>query len=489
MALALWEGYGLGTAHVGTAHATPPQPDPALVHLRATLARLAQDPRLAGAKVAYAVGDLLRPALLAHERASEKLSVASNAKIVTSSAVLSLLGPDFRFKTAVYGKRPVHGRVEGPIYLKGYGDPSLTDADLWRLATLVRGAGVKEVSGGLVYDESYFDRQGNPPLFATRSTDASYRPVTGALSLNENTVSVSVFGAEQPGAIPQIACRPQSSYLKLVNKLRTVNPRRRSWVRVRTRQRGMRTDVVVRGQVRVGYRGPSWRRRIAHAGPFAAAAFAEFLNRVGVRVHQKKISRGLVDPALKRPLAVHRSEALGGLVRRMNKVSSNFMAEQLLKSLGAETAKTPGTWAKGLRALEGFLATLGIARGSYALQNGSGLYEATSFSAQQLVTVLRAAYLDFRYSADFVASLAIAGTDGTLGHRFIGTGAERYIRAKTGTLSKVVALSGYAGASGTTRRMPLAFSILVTDLADGRLGAGRAVADQMAQAIVTYLER
>ena len=82
------------------------------------------------------------------------------------------------------------------------------------------------------------------------------------------------------------------------------------------------------------------------------------------------------------------------------------------------------------------------------MTNGSGLYDSNRFSAEQIATVLRAASRDFRISAEFLASLAVAGTDGTIAHRMGGTLAERYVRAKTGTLANVSCLSGFAGSPG-----------------------------------------
>ena len=96
------------------------------------------------------------------------------------------------------------------------------------------------------------------------------------------------------------------------------------------------------------------------------------------------------------------------------------------------------------------------------MMNGSGLYDSNRFSAEQIVTILRAASRDFRISAEFLSSLAVAGTDGTIAHRMGGTLAERYVRAKTGTLATVSCLSGFAGSPGQT---PLVFSILMNDVA------------------------
>ena len=100
-----------------------------------------------------------------------------------------------------------------------------------------------------------------------------------------------------------------------------------------------------------------------------------------------------------------------------------------------------------------------------------------------MVTVLRAAARDFRISAEFLASLAVAGTDGTIAHRMGGTLAERYVRAKTGTLANVSCLSGFAGSPGHT---PLVFSIIVNDVPSAT--DARRAQDRAAEILVAYLE-
>jgi len=95
-----------------------------------------------------------------------------------------------------------------------------------------------------------------------------------------------------------------------------------------------------------------------------------------------------------------------------------------------------------------YLEGLGIAKTSFTMHNGSGLYDSNRFSAEQMATVVRAAMRDFRISGEFLASLAVSGVDGTLANRMTGSAAERYVRAKTGTLAKVSCLSGVAGAPG-----------------------------------------
>jgi D-alanyl-D-alanine carboxypeptidase/D-alanyl-D-alanine-endopeptidase (penicillin-binding protein 4) len=184
-----------------------------------------------------------------------------------------------------------------------------------------------------------------------------------------------------------------------------------------------------------------------------------------------------------RVLAAHDSPPLGVVVHELNKRSNNFAAEQVLRTVGAEIVGRPGSWDKGIEAVGRHLTAIGVRRGGYQMMNGSGLYDSNRFSAEQMVTVLRSAMNDFRISAEFLASLAIAGTDGTIAHRMGNSLAERYVRAKTGTLAGTSCLSGFAGSPGN---IPLVFSFLMNDI--GNPGEARRTQDRAAELLVAYLE-
>jgi D-alanyl-D-alanine carboxypeptidase/D-alanyl-D-alanine-endopeptidase (penicillin-binding protein 4) len=170
----------------------------------------------------------------------------------------------------------------------------------------------------------------------------------------------------------------------------------------------------------------------------------------------------------------------------MNKASDNYLAECVLKTLGAETRRTPGpaTWDDGRAALHGFLATIGMPKAGYRADNGSGLFDATEVSARQVTSVLRAAHKDFRVGPDLVASLPVGGVDGTLARRWHGRAAQGRVRAKTGTLDKVTTLAGYLAIDS---EHPLGFAILVNDIPQGQRASARAVADEIIEALVAYL--
>ena len=422
-------------------------------------------------------------------RAEEQFNVASVTKLLTSSAALSGLGPEFRFKTVAYGLKVKEGEIKGDLFIKGFGDPSLTEDGLWQMAQQLYERGIRSVSGGLVLDESYLDGERDPPLFETRKTDLYYRPTCGALAVGHNILLVMVRGGAKKGDPARVLLAPRSSHFQAISKVITTSRGGRSRLRikktVKKKEEGGAVEVVVEGKVR-----PGWLRRVAKLrvedpGLAAGHAFLDALALRGIKLGRPGLKREKM-PAAAKVLAWWRSAPLSQLLHTMNKKSDNFMAEQLLKVLGAETVGQPGSTAGGLRAVGKYLASAGLKAGSYSIKNGSGLYEASAITPSQVATVLRHALRDFKTGPDLAASLAIGGVDGTLRRRQHDTSAERYIRAKTGTLSGVVALAGLAGSSS---RRPLVFAAIINQLPEGRVGKGRAILDEVADALVSYLER
>ena len=236
------------------------------------------------------------------------------------------------------------------------------------------------------------------------------------------------------------------------------------------------------GRVRAGTEPRVYRRRVTNPPLYAAYTLKALLERRGIVVGQAPRLGAAPATGLK-VLATADSPALGVVVHDLNKRSNNFIAEQVLRTLGAEIVGRPGSWDRGLEAVGRYLASLGIRKGSYQMMNGSGLYDSNRFSPEEMVTVLRGAMRDFRIAPEFMASLAIAGTDGTIGHRMGNTLAERYVRAKTGTLATASCLSGIAGSPG---HGPLVFSILMNDLTGA--GEARQAQDRAAELLVAFVE-
>ncbi len=429
--------------------------------LAAGLDDLVLDGPLAEARTGVCVASLDTGAVLYARGADQLLNPASNVKLFTAAAALARLGPEHRFDTEVSTDAASAGLPGGQarvLYLRGKGDPSLVTERLHALAADLLHLGLRHV-GDLVLDDGWFDAVRVGPGFDQEDGDRAYLAPAGALSLNYNTVAVHVGPGERPGAPGRVELEPDSAFFEVVNRTTTGGPRSaRRLVIASTPLPGGRQRVLVEGRLPArGRTSVTW-RRVDDPPRYLGETFRRLLEQHGVKVTGRvKLGPVAPDAAL---LHVAESEPLGVLVRRLQKSSNNFMAEQLVKALGAAAAGPPGTWASGVAAVEAFLAEVGIPRGAYLMKNGSGLNDANRFSARQTVQLLVAMARRLPLAAEFLAALPVAGRDGTIRSRMEGTDAAGQVLAKTGTLDGVVALSGYVETAGRER---LAFAVLVND--------------------------
>jgi D-alanyl-D-alanine carboxypeptidase/D-alanyl-D-alanine-endopeptidase (penicillin-binding protein 4) len=385
------------------------------------------------------------------------LNPASNVKLVTTAAALARLGPDFRFDTELYVDATAGSESARTLYVKGKGDPSLVTERLWAIAGDLYHLGLRRV-GDVVVDDTYFDGEHQGPGFDQETGDKSYLAPAGAASLNWNTVAVNVGPGDRRGGKARVELEPASDLFDLDVRATTVAPGGRRRLVVSSVAAGSRQRIIVDGRIPQGTRLQTVWRRIDDPSLYLGHTLRRLLELRGVKF-AGRVRSGVV-PGTARLLHVAQSESLGEIVRRLNKTSNNFVAEQLLKTLGAQVKGVPGTWPKGVEAVDGFLAEVGIPRGSYVMKNGSGLNDTNRFSARQLVTLLRAMWGRFPLHAEYLASLPVAGRDGTIRWRMEGTEAEGRLRAKTGTLENATTLSGYVETAG---HRVLAFAILVND--------------------------
>jgi D-alanyl-D-alanine carboxypeptidase/D-alanyl-D-alanine-endopeptidase (penicillin-binding protein 4) len=466
----------------------PPDPDARRAWLKARLDELGGQPGLNGAKIGMLVADFETGQVLYARNEKMQLNAASNVKLVTSAAALSRLGPEFRWRTIVYGPaaagRPVNaaGDLPGDLYLRGSGDPTLATEDLDALATSLATQGLKRVKGALVIDASAFEGGNVGPGYDQKNENFAYRAPSSAASLNSNAVLITVIPGPKAGAPARITIEPPSPYFAVTGRVVTAGLSGPAIPMVDTGDLDEQTRITLSGRIRLGSEPRPFLRRVVHPELFVGQTFREVLKRHGIVV-DKPLRLGTVPAEGYRTLASHDSPALAVVLHDLNKRSSNFAAEQVLRTLGGEVMGRPGSWDKGLEAVARHLEGLGIQRNSYRMNNGSGLYDSNRFTPEQLVTVMRAALRDFRIASEYLASLAVAGIDGTLGQRMGGTAAHRYVRAKTGTLANVSSLSGVVGAPG---EKPLLFSLLVNDVPNP--STARVAQDRAAEAMVYYLD-
>jgi D-alanyl-D-alanine carboxypeptidase/D-alanyl-D-alanine-endopeptidase (penicillin-binding protein 4) len=353
------------------------------------------------------------------------LTPASTLKMLTGTAALRKLGPDFRFVTEVKADRPITaGVLDGPLWLVGSGDPLLSTqlyADSFRnqpqvftsldtLADRIVEAGIREIRGGIVGDESRFDTVRYLPSWKpVYITDSEIGPVS-ALIVNDNFAQF----------------RPKKM-------IATPDPARHGAV--------VLTDLL-RG------RGVVLPDAGAGAAPDGANAVAS-----------------ISSPPV--------PEIVGELLRE----SDNLTAEALTKELGKRFG-AGGTWAEGTKVIRETVAEAGLAAEGYAAVDGSGLDVSDKLSCTLLMDAL-----DLAGPTGPVADgLAIAGRTGTLSARFKGNPAEGRLRAKTGSLNNVVGLVGFVRAADDRN---LEFALLANDLPD-RVESGRRLQEAVGAILAQY---
>lgn len=458
---------------------------------------------LGEARVGIAVHDLASGRSIYRNRAATALShVASNVKILTSSALLARLGPGFRYRTgALADERQIdeRGRIAGDLYIRGSGDPTLDVEDLDYLANELALAGITGVGGDLLVDDSYFAGLIDPPHFNdfTDGVDrhARYRAPIGALTVAQGTFEVIIAPSRAGRGPARIAIEPPGAYVQVADNSMLTQARGRPKLDLQMEVVDGRLQLKAAGQIRAGAQPMRFRLRVEDPAIYAGEVLKHQLGRRGIVVSGavKRAPEGV--PAEATILASAASPALSVMLRHLGKRSNNAAAEAMLLTLGAEVVAAPenrpATLDDGLEALRRFLIDdvgLPAKDGAFAVANGSGLYGPTRLSPALIIQVLRHAHADPHYGPDFVASLSLSGVDGTLRRRLGDSGG--LIRGKTGTLGSVSALSGFAHAPGAPT---LVFSFVMSDLPrDGTAKrqarrSARRLQDELAMTLLAYL--
>ncbi len=438
------------------------------------------------AKIGVIVSDADTGTILFAHNENEPFVIASNAKIITAAAALSLLSPAFTFRTELLAK-PVstNGHIKGDLYIRGRGNSFFSESDMAQLVRSLKAQGVKRIDGGIIVDNSYFDEVNLPQHFDEQPDEqASFRAPIAATSLYFNAYTLLVRPALAGNGPARIEVTPANDYVKVTSTVKTITTGRSS-IRMNTKAEKARLQITVSGQIRQEVRRRRFRKRIPDPVQFVGSGLRRALADAGIGVNRSQIKMGRA-PASSVALAVHESPPLAVVVRGMGKYSSNFIAELLLKVIGAEVnaGGAPATWQHGVDAVHGVLAQAGLADGSYRYENGSGLFDSNRFSPAQILKVLSFAMKDFRWGPDLLASFSISATDGTLRRRMEGTPSARRVRAKTGTLAQASALSGVAAIDGNS---PLLFSILINDFPESTIGIARALQNEIAAELVRSL--
>jgi serine-type D-Ala-D-Ala carboxypeptidase/endopeptidase (penicillin-binding protein 4) len=437
------------------------------VDLRRTIDGVLNDPALSRGYWGVLVKSLKSGDTLYELNARKLFIPASNMKIVTLAAAAERLGWDFTYETRLLAAgRIADGRLDGDLVVVGSGDPSIVTADGvsdrvfddW--ASKLLAAGVRTVSGRVIGDDNTFDDEELGFGWSWDDLPDDYAAGVSALQFNENAVRLTIAPGAAAGDFAAISLEPVGSGLIVDSEVRT-GPADAP-VRIAASRLPGSDRLVVRGSIPKG--GASSTRLVSVDNP--TAFFANVLRRAliarGIDVRGPAVDIDLIaDPPAgtgAASIASHRSAPLSQLAVRLMKISQNLYAETLLKSIAAATG-TP-TFMAGRTQVQTTLQAWGVEASDLIDRDGSGLSRYDYVSPAALVTILTHISRDERLRDPFVATLPIAGRDGSLSNRMKSTAAENNARAKTGSMSNVRTLSGYVTAADGE---PLVFSIMANN--------------------------
>ena len=379
-----------------------------------------------------------------------RFNPASNAKLVTSATALDLFGPQRTFSTTLSASsKDIKGdTLDGPLYMRGTGEGFLLYEDVLDWAASLRAQGLTTITGDIIVADGPFEGGAYlPPAYDQKDEDASYRSPVGSVSINFNAVDVIVTPGKL-GAPATVKVHPPNEHVEIVNTAKTVaGSGRRISASSITVGDAEGTKIAVRGAIGAGARAWSTRKRIDNPPLFAASVMKGALSSLGVTV-KGEAKKGETPVGVK-TLVSHNSEPLIYVLMAMNKWSNNFMAEQVFRVLGTsgKAGDAQGTWAGARKVVTDFLASVTELTEETAVKNGSGLYTGNWYTPKQIADLLLHMHRH-RWAPEFKSTLAINGVDGTLSRRLTDDDLTGRLRAKTGTLNQVIALSGYATTVG-----------------------------------------
>ncbi|MGA2879986.1 MAG: D-alanyl-D-alanine carboxypeptidase/D-alanyl-D-alanine-endopeptidase [Bryobacteraceae bacterium] len=438
--------------------------------------------------------------LYAHN--SERLFVpASNMKLFTTALALSKLSAEYKLSTQIGAEVPIDasGALPGDLELVGGGDPSLSGREypyrshtaasaiysfraIDELADQLVSRGLKRIEGNIVGDDSRYVWEPQPGPWSSDSATREYGAPVSALILDDNTFALTLRPGVHAGESARITLTPPFENFVIDNRVVTSE---RGARKIQVYRSASGRELHVWGVIPRGDAGYTQELAIGDPALYAAEVLRDALQQRGISIRGEAVARHrFPDEAASAPakldvvLAERESPPLFELLQVVDKVSQNLHAEMLLREVAVASGHM-GSPEAGLAAMDEFLTSIGISAEEYQFTDGSGLSRATLVSPSAITKLLVHMHQSPHHE-EWLNLLPIGGEDGTLGSRFAGHPEARSIRAKTGTLDHVKAISGYAE---TPAYGPVAFSLLVNNFEEPGPGVTKAI-DELVLALL-----
>jgi len=433
------------------------------------------------------------------ERDENKLRIpASVTKIVTAATILAKFDAPHQFSTDFYitGERK-DGVVKGDLVIVGDGDPFIVSEQLWQLAADFKHMGIKSISGNLVIDNSLFAGTGRDASrkFGKQSSRNAYDAPVSAFGVNFNTFATAVFPNEDVGKPAFVNLDPYPIRgIEITNKVITKNKSTRLNIRVQRQSSSGNDRIVASGVIPINSLLYKKYRSVSDFVQASGETVRAFLLAQGILINGKVVEGGL--PQNSKKIHTLYGYPIRKIVEGLNTFSNNYIADVMIKRLGAAyplkgaaNAAGQGTYENGLAVVSQFLKKEVGIKSEFEILNGSGLSTDNRLSAAQIVKLLKYMAKSMQMYPEFLGSLPASGWDGTMEKRMRDNAKKHgLVRAKTGTLTSPVSVAGLAGYTSHPKHGLIAFCILDNGMKSKKQPAISALRDRQDKLLIQLLK-
>ncbi|MEH7274491.1 D-alanyl-D-alanine carboxypeptidase/D-alanyl-D-alanine-endopeptidase [Neobacillus vireti] len=448
---------------------------------------LNEEPDLQGAIAGVSIRNATNGEVLYDHLGDVRLRPASNMKLLTAAAALSVLGENYTFKTEVLMVGTVKKKtLHGNLYLKGKGDPTLLKEDFDNMAAELKTLGIQKITGHLIGDDTWYDDIRYSVDLPWSDEQTYYGAQISALTASptndydSGSVMIEVKPGNDEGDKAEVTLTPNTEFVKIINQTETVAKDGKK--KLTYEREHAKNTITITGTLPVTSKGEKEWIGVWEPTRYALALFKQSLEQKGIHL-TGKIKIG-TTPTDAKVVHTRSSIKLSELLVPFMKLSNNGHAETLVKEMG-RVVKGEGSWEKGIEVMEAELAKFGINTETLVLRDGSGISHVNLVSAAQLSQLLVAVQQQTWFPA-FLHSLPVAGASekmegGSLRSRMKGPDVKEKVFAKTGTISTVSTISGYVT---TKSRQTLVFSIMLNNLMED--AKGKKIEDKLISIIANH---
>lgn len=409
--------------------------------------------------ISVSVVDVESGKLVAGHNSDLGLTPASSLKVITTAAALHYLGDDFRFKTELQydGEIDGNGTLNGNLFIKGFGDPTLgshqfdkaeeLDVVMQKFMKAIQAAGIKKINGHIIGDASFFESEVVGEKWLWEDLGNYYGAGMHGLNIQENLYFIDFQQVGKVGETPPIvAIRPSIPNLLLLNEIKSDVKGSGDNAFIFGAPYGY--TRYVRGTIPVGTKKFTIKGSIPDPPFFAAHYLADFLEKSGIETSKLTASYfdlkrdNQISDSKRNVFYTYQSPSLRDIVEKANMKSVNLYCEGMLRMIGKKV-NGKGTPEAGLEAVYDFLEKKGMNTDGFFLLDGSGLSPMNSATTFQMASAIRITINDDEISDSFKNSMPVSAKSGSMRYMLKGTSAAGKVFAKSGGMERVRSYTGF----------------------------------------------